>query len=164
MAGPGITMSEQRAQLQKRFNAEKSWQSGTVAGIPDWFETLLSDLVIAIGEDDIRYFSASYEPNTASMEVIVFTDELVAYATVDLDGGVTGRSFEVTVTARRALMRFSIETEPGFDPDSRSTAGMLISVSYPDFSRTLPLGESEWPDRDSDTSALLRCLRLDVVA
>jgi hypothetical protein len=34
-----------------------------------------------------------------------------------------------------------------------TTDGVQISVTYPDFSRTVPLGKSDWPQRHSDTSA-----------
>jgi hypothetical protein len=97
------------------------------------------------------------------MEVIVFTDGLVAYASLDPDPTIEARQFEVIVTARGALRSFWIETAPGFDPERGDSDGMQISVVYPDFSRTLPLGKSDWPQRSSDTAALLECLRFDLV-
>jgi hypothetical protein len=157
---------DQRSRLEDRFRSETSWREATLDGVPAWFSELLTDLVLAIGEDDIRYFSVNMTPTTGtttgSMAVIVFTDELVAYASLDPDPALEFRQFEVTVTARRSLRSFWLETQAGYDA-ATSADGMRISVMYPDFSRTLPLGPSEWPARNSDLVALLRCLRLDLV-
>jgi hypothetical protein len=159
------TLLERRAALEARFSSESSWRDGTADGVPDWFGSLLTDLVLAIGDDEIRYFSVKLTPKDdeghGSMEVIAFTDELVAYASLDPDPALETRQFEVVVTARSALSSFWVETDPDWTPGSD---GMRISVIYPDFSRTLPLGESTRPDRHKDLSALLANLRLDLVA
>jgi hypothetical protein len=156
-----------RAALEERFRSEVSWREATLDAVPDWFSVLLTDLVLAIGDEDIRYLSAKFVPPVAgesgSMAVIVFTDELVAYASLDPDPALIARQFEVIVTARKSLRSYSIETIPGYNPGPDAADGMQISVTYPDFSRTLPLGESDWPRRGSDTAALLQCLRFDVV-
>jgi hypothetical protein len=159
------TSFDQRAVLEERFRLETSWREGTLDGVPSWFGTLLTDLVLAIGEDEIRYFSVNFSPKnehlSGSLVVIVFTGELVAYASLDPEPELEHRQFEVIVTARRSLRSFSIETAPDYVPDSD---GMQISVIYPDFSRTLPLGKSDWPHRHTDLSSLLSCLRLDLTA
>lgn len=157
---------DQRAILEERFRSEVSWNNGTLEGVPEWIGTLLTDLVLAVGDDDICYFSSKYVPATnesaGSMAVIIFTDILVAYAALDLDPGAASPQFEVTVTARKELRSFSIETDPGIDASTGSADGMRISVVYPDFSRTLPLGLSKWPGRDTDTASLIRNLRFDL--
>ncbi len=159
--------TERRRILAHRMMSEVSWREGTASGLPDWFDVLLTDVVLAIGDEDIRYLSAKFIPTTdtaaGSMAIIVFTDELVAYASLDPDPALEARVFEVVVTARRQLRSFWIETLPGFDPAADATDGLQISVVYPDFSRSLPLGESDWPHRADDTKALLECLRLDLV-
>ena len=153
---------ERRSAFEERFRAEVSWRDGTSDEVPPWFSSLITDLVVATGDDAIRYFSASYVPATdlheGSMAVIVFTDDLVAYANLDLGGA---SQFEVMVTARRSLSSFSIDSEGSTGGDDLST--VRISVIYPQFSRTLPLGASDWSSREDETAELIRQLRFDLV-
>lgn len=155
--------SAQRLHIEERFRAQVSWREGTVDGAPAWYEQLLSDLVLATGEDRIRYFSAEYTPARddvgVAMTVVAFTDDIVAY--VVLDGEPDGPyPLEVVVTARRALDSFSLET----GASGGSGDAVRITVNYPNFSRALPLGESDWADRESETAQLIRRLRQDLVA
>lgn len=157
---------DQRAELERRFRAQVTWRRGTADGPPEWFSQLLTDLVLATGSDDIRYFSAKYVPAKSdagsSMAVVAFTDDIVAYAV--LDGEPTPGSFplEVVVTARRALSMFSIESEGA--GDTAAMSDVHITVTYPHFSRTLPLAETDWADADSETADLIAQLRRDLVA
>lgn len=162
-------MTNQREWFDNRFRSELSWRDGTVGGVPAWYSQLLTDLVLATGDEAIRYFSARYVPsqggNPGSVAVVAFTDELVAYANLAGDPNSEATPLEVTITARRALSSFSLES-PGFEDGSEATsvADVRITVTYPQFSRTLPLGASDWADRESETVDLISCLRRDVVA
>jgi hypothetical protein len=162
------SMSDQRERFDSRFRSELSWREGTVGGIPSWYSQLLTDLILATGHDDIRYFSAKYVPprnqNHASVSVVAFTDEIVAYANFDGDPSTGATPLEVIVTARKALSSFGLESLPGDGTVDDTIGDVRITVNYPQFSRTLPLGESDWSDRDSETADLISCLRRDVVA
>ena len=165
MAKAGI-LDARRSLLEERLRSEVSLRDVMTGEPPRWFTALLNDLVLAIGSADIRYLSANLSPGAGAraglMAVVVFTDELVAYATLDPDPALGPAQFEVIVTARRSLTSFAIETTETFDFADENSDGMRISVSYPSFSRTLPLGESQWQHRGSDTRWLLRCLRDDL--
>ena len=160
-----IDILEKRTALEERFRGERSWREGTANDVPSWYERLVTDLILATGDDEIRYFSAKYLPprgeNGASMAVVAFTDELVAYANLDNDPS-GNTPLEVIVTARRQLSSFSIESSDVGAEDP--LAGVRIAVNYPEFSRVLPLGDSDWKTRSSETSDLISRLRRDLVA
>lgn len=160
-----IDILEKRAALDERFRGELSWREGTAGEIPAWYSQLVTDLILATGEDEIRYFSAKYLPprgdNGASMAVVAFTDELVAYANLDNDPS-GNTPLEVIVTARRQLSSFSLESSDLTTDDPM--ANVRIAVNYPEFSRVLPLGESDWKSRNSETADLIARLRRDLVA
>jgi hypothetical protein len=173
------SMNERRARFDARFTSELSWRDGTVGGVPSWYSQLLTDLTLATGDEDIRYFSAKYVPprrqGHASVSVVAFTDDIVAYANVDGDPSDGATPLEVIVTARRALISFSLESlprvsvqgasgQPDSDQPDSGLGDVRITVNYPQFSRTLPLGESDWSDRDAETAELISRLRRDVVA
>lgn len=162
-------MIDQRERFDTRFRSELSWRDGTSDGVPSWYSQLLTDLILATGQDEIRYFSVKYVPprgqNHASVSVVAFTDEIVAYANFDGDPSTGATPLEVVVTARKALGSFGLESLPGAAGQTDDGLGdVRITVNYPHFSRTLPLGESDWSDRDSETADLISCLRRDVVA
>jgi hypothetical protein len=162
-------MSNQRERFETRFRSELSWRDGTSDGVPSWYSQLLTDLILATGDGEIRYFSVKYlpprGPNHASVSVVAFTDDIVAYANFDGDPSLGATPLEVIVTARRVLSSFSLESLPTATGERDDGLGdVRITVNYPQFSRTLPLGESDWIDRDSETADLISCLRRDVVA
>ena len=162
-------MGDQRKRFEIRFKSELSWRDGTVDGVPSWYSQLLTDLILATGEGEIRYFSAKYVAprgeSHASVSVVAFTDDIVAYANFDGDPGSGSTPLEVTVTARKALNSFGLESfADGAEPAGDGLGDVRITVNYPQFSRTLPLGESDWSDRESETAELISCLRRDVVA
>lgn len=159
----------QREWFENRFRSELSWRDGTIDDVPAWYQQLLTDLILATGDEPIRYFSAKYVPprgeSAGSVAVVAFTDEIVAYANFDGDPTGWATPLEVIVTARRALRSFSLESVPLVDePSDDSLDAVRITVNYPQFSRTLPLGASDWSTRDSETAELITCLRRDVVA
>lgn len=159
---------EKRTALEERFQGERSWREGTALGVPSWYAQLVTDLILATGEDEIRYFSAKYLParggNRASMAVVAFTDDLVAYANLDNDPA-GNTPLEVIVTARRQLTSFSVESSDASELAANDPlAGVRIAVNYPEFSRVLPLGESDWKSRGSETADLIARLRRDLVA
>ncbi|MBC7591845.1 MAG: hypothetical protein H7226_12510 [Salinibacterium sp.] len=161
--------NDQREWFENRFTSELSWRDGTVDGVPSWYSQLLTDLILATGDDAILYFSAKYVaprgPNPGSVAVVAFTDDIVAYANFDGDPGTGATPLEVIVTARRMLSSFGLESD-ALDTDAAANplAAVRITVNYPQFSRTLPLGASDWTDRDSETADLIACLRRDLVA
>ncbi|WP_309616737.1 hypothetical protein [Salinibacterium sp.] len=162
-------MNNQRQWFENRFRSELSWRDGTVDGVPAWYSQLLTDLILATGDEAIRYFSAKYVPprgpNPGSVAVVAFTDDIVAYANFAGDPSTGATPLEVTVTARRALSSFSLESEAtDSEPTGDSLADVRITVNYPLFSRSLPLGASDWADREGETADLISCLRRDVVA
>lgn len=162
-------VNDQREWFENRFKSELSWREGTVNGVPGWYSQLLTDLILATGDEAIRYFSAKYVPPrefaAGSVSVVAFTDEIVAYANFDGDPGSGAIPLEVIVTARRMLSSFSLESGVPTEAGSGGGIGSVrITVDYPQFSRTLPLGASDWSDRDSETADLITCLRRDLVA
>ncbi len=167
MKSTGVT--DQREWFENRFQSEISWRDGTRDGVPAWHAQLLTDLILAIGDDEIRYFSAKYIPAlgllTGSLAVVAFTDKIVAYANFDGDPSMGAMPLEVMVTARRMLSSFSLESD-GLSTGSISDpyGAVRITVNYPHFSRSLPLGESDWGNRESETADLITYLRRDVVA
>ena len=80
----------------------------------------------------------------------------------DGDATTGGFPIEVMVTARRSLSSFSLESLP--DDPGDSISSVRITVHYPEFSRSLPLADSEWASRESETADLIACLRRDLVA
>ncbi len=161
--------NDQRETFEQRFRSELSWRDGTVDGVPAWYSQLLIDLILATGDEAIRYFSAKYVPPrglmSGSVSVVAFTDEIVAYASFDGDPSAGAAPLEVIVTARRLLGSFSLESEAIDVTDvADALAAVRITVNYPQFSRTLPLGASDWSDRVRETAELITCLRRDVVA
>ena len=163
------SVNDQRQWFEKRFMSEISWREGTSEEVPRWYSQLLTDLILATGDEAIRYFSAKYLPargrNHESVSVVAFTDDIVAYANFDGNPSAGSTPLEVIVTARRVLSSFSLESAPDDEEhEDRGAASVRITVNYPQFSRTLPLGASDWSDRDSETADLIACLRRDVVA
>lgn len=156
-------LQKQREELENRFLNEVTWREGTVDLVPLWYDRLLSDLVLAAGPEPIRYFSAKYVPSAddapGSMSVVAFTDALVAYA--DLDGLAEAdmAGLEVSVVARRTLSGFSLETL-----GDEEGASIRVTVRYPGFSRSLPLGASDWQDREGELAQLIAHLRRDLAA
>ncbi len=164
-----LSNGEKRQRLQDRFSAELSWREGTTEGNPAWYSQLLTDLILATGDEPITYFSAKYVPSrtsdTGSVSVVAFTNEIVAYANFDGDSAAGASPLEVVVTARRSLSSFSLESSAAEVTQVSDALGTLrITVTYPQFSRTLPLGVSDWTGRDSETAELISCLRRDVAA
>ena len=167
MRAPGV--NDQRERFESRFTAERSWPDGTVDDVPPWYSQLLTELILATGDEPILYFSAKYAPPrgqaSGSVSVVAFTDQIVAYANFDGDLSAGATPLEVIVTARRMLSSFGLESEATESERADGGVGSVrITVNYPQFSRTLPLGASDWSDRDSETTALISCLRRDVVA
>lgn len=164
--------NDQRDRFEQRFQSEVSWRDGTADGVPEWYSQLLTDLILATGNESIRYFSAKYVPprdsTMGSVSVVAFTDDIVAYANFDGNATVGASPLEVMVTARRLLSSFSLESEATMARAPAALADAMgavrITVNYPQFSRTLPLGASDWSARDSETADLITCLRRDVVA
>jgi hypothetical protein len=148
------------ARLDERFRAETTWAAGTRSAEPDWYHRLLSALVLVIGDSEIRYLSVNYslagEDGSFSTDVVVLTDEIVAYATFEGQKGAEVTNASVTGLPRRSLTSFGVAVS--------DDGSLAISVSYPDFARSLPLGASDWPHRDSETTDLIDCLRQDLVA
>ncbi|MDJ0334412.1 hypothetical protein QMG83_04170 [Salinibacterium sp. G-O1] len=129
----------------------------------------MTDLILATGDEPITYFSAKYVPardlGSGSVSVVAFTDEIVAYANFDSDPSAGSSPLEVVVTARRTLSSFSLESDMDeFAQVTDALGTVRITVNYPQFSRTLPLGASDWSTRDSETADLIARLRRDVVA
>lgn len=148
------------ALLDERFRAETTWAAGTRSAEPVWYRRLLSALVLVIGDSEIRYLSVNYslsgDDSLFSTDVIVLTDEIIAYATIDGEQGAEITNVNVTGLPRRALTSFGVAVS--------DDGTLAISVSYPDFIRSLPLGASDWPHRESETTNLIECLRQDLVA
>lgn len=148
------------APLDERFRAETTWAAGTRSAEPVWYRRLLSALVLVIGDSEIRYLSVNYslsgDDSLFSTDVIVLTDEIVAFASFGGEQGAEVTNVTVTGLPRRALSSFGVAVS--------DDGTLAISVSYPDFSRSLPLGASEWPHRESETTNLIECLRQDLVA
>ena len=156
---------DQRERFESRFRSERSWPEAASNGAAEWYSRLLTDLTLATGDEAIHYFSAKFVPSggprSGSIAVVAFTEEVVVYANCDGDPGAT--VLEVSVTARRTLSSFSLESD-GLAPDRAALASVRITVNYPQFSRTLPLGASDWSDRESETADLIASLRRDVLA
>ena len=156
---------DQRERFESRFRSERTWPEAALSGAAEWYSHLLTDLTLATGDEAIHYFSATFVPSggpgSGSVAVVAFTDEVVAYANCDGDPGTT--VLEVIVTARRSLSSFSLESD-GSAPELARLASVRITVNYPQFSRTLPLGASDWSDRESETADLIASLRRDLLA
>ena len=160
-------VNDQREWFENRLTSELTWRDGTADGVPSWYSQLLTDLVLATGDDPIRYFSAKYVSprgsNPGSVAVVAFTDDIVAYANFDGDPNTGATGLEVFVTARRMLSSFGLESD-GLDTAADPLASVRITINYPQFSRTLPLGASDWINRARETAELIACLRRDLVA
>ena len=158
------------AALDERFLAETTWKASTRSGIPSWYGRLLTDLILVTGDEPIRYLSLNYVPldeDAFDADLVVFTDEIVAFARFrgDNTGAVT--PFGVTACARKSLTSFGVESVASAldtGTDTEWPGAVTFTVQYPDFDRILPLAASEWPGRDTETASLVACLRRDLIA
>ncbi|RFA18133.1 hypothetical protein [Subtercola boreus] len=146
--------------MDERFKAETTWSVAMSYDEPVWYRRLLSALVLVVGDSEIRYFSSTYAvtkgEDTSLVDVVVLTDEIIAYAAFSSDPQAPELQLNVVALARRSLTGFGVAVSDDED--------LTISVSYPGFDKTLPLGSSDWPHRETETFNLIECLRQDLVS
>ncbi|WP_448002563.1 hypothetical protein [Agromyces bauzanensis] len=157
-------------QLNRRVNAHNGWNGVTHGRTPIWYGRMLASLVLAIGSDQVEYFTAGSKSDEAGWhgEVVVFTKSAIVVARADSQLGTDDGEITTTVYSRGDILRFEVSTpESVFSSHAFSEwpGALDVAVFYPDgLTLRLPLERSSRDDHESELYALVSSLRADLSA
>lgn len=157
-------------ELNFRIEAHPDWTGSTSGRQPLWYGRMLTSLVIALGEESIKYLTAAYSAKDGNFTaaIVIFTPTTLIVVNALGQTNANSGEYSTVLSSRSELKRFTLAAETSvFNTEAFSDwpGALSTTLTYADgFNLSLPLGRSHDSTHRAELDLLIKSLRDDLVA